>query len=697
MLTQINLFEQKFLILLSLVILSISTAVALPVSSYQTVYISSNLNSYTFINNDFLFYNSTGDSFAGVIITSLPSKGILNYDNIPVNQSNVTQGTVFTDRRKFNFIPDVTRTTSSFTFKVKDSKMVISAQSYILTIKYNTPVSRVVRTDSTAYLEYKGLPYLLYGIQLRIDDYISSPNDANYANIYQYFQKTQQAGFKEALVPMRWDWFETTDGVFNYKFIDDFIAYAKVYNLRLQFLWMGSNVCAYMYVPGYISSNNALYPKMSTSNQILDYSNVNLISKEVRAVRNLMAHLATYDTDKRVVLIQVENETDHMGPSTILWAGGQKAAAIHMMDTLGQVIHASNADMITRVNITGYTKTADDFANVKGVNIVGRDLYAAKYSDFYSGSIMCENFWNYNYTPENGAQYKNGINLVLSAFERANGYLMYELRTTGWRGSNGGADNGLYRYSASNDWIVRDGTQYCLYWSNSPTQLEVDLREIQSFNEMIYKADKRIASCPAANIIAFNLDDLQGTVNETKSFSSYTITNSSLVGGESLALDGGNGDLILLSLKDNSSFTFQSLPTTFHISIGYFDDLNNWHQTSSRTITGNNVTLNSKEVALLTSNVYPTDSASIPTVKKNSIINIHPNPNHGQFSMDLTSLDFTPKLIEVFNLDSRIIYSQNLTGNESSFDIQGLKRGMYILKLSGINTNKKFVNKLIIN
>jgi len=289
-----------------LIVLNIVIATAQPLSSYQTVYIPTKSNSYSFANSDFAFYSSTGDSFAGIIITSLPTKGTLNYNNIAVNQINISEATVFADRTKFTFVSDVNRSETSFTYKIKDIKNLVSSLLYTISLKYNTPVSRIVRTDNSKYLEYKGLPYLLYGIQLRIDDYISSPSDPNYVNIYQYFQKTQQAGFREALVPVRWDWFENADNSFNYKFIDDYITYAKTYNLRLQFLWMGSNVCAYMYTPTYISSNQTTYPRSTASIDILNYSNVNLIVKEVRAVKKLMAHLATYDTEKRVVLVQVE-------------------------------------------------------------------------------------------------------------------------------------------------------------------------------------------------------------------------------------------------------------------------------------------------------------------------------------------------------------------------------------------------------
>ena len=663
-------------------------SLAQPLSSNQTVYIPSASNNCSFANSDFDYYNSNGNSFAGVIITSLPAKGTLNYNNIAVNQNDISQSTVFSDRTKFFFVPDDNRTLTSFSFKVIDSKNAVSSLVYSVTVKYNTPVSRMVRTDNMKYLEYNGMPYLLYAIQLRVDDYASSPNDSKYGNIYQYFQKAQQAGFKDAIVPVRWDWFETSENSFNYKFIDDYLRYAKTYNLRFQCMWFGSNVCGYQYIPNYISK----YP--STSANVLDFSNENLIAKEVRAVKNLMAYLAKNDLEKRVVLVQVENEPDHMGSSTVLWAGGQKDAAIHMMDTLGQVVHASAADMITRVNLTGYTNTADDFANVKGINIVGRDVYAAKYNpDFLNNSSMFDAFWNYNHTPENGAQYRNGVNLAMSSFERANGYLMYELRTTGWRATQ--YDLGLYRKTSGNDWLERDGTQTCSYWGTN-FQQEVNMAEIKDFNEMIYKADKRIAACQASKIVAFNLDDNQGSVNETKSFSTYMVTYLSQVGGEAMAFKDVTGEIVLMALKDNSSFTFRSLPSIFHISIGYFDNLNVWHQTSSRTISGKNVTLNAKEVALLTNINYLDDTTAISELKIRETKIIYPNPNQGQFNINRNSFDFNPELMEIFSLNGQLVYSKKISEEENSFDIKFLKKGMFLLKLSGINTGNTYVDKLVI-
>jgi hypothetical protein len=671
-----------------------------PLSAHNSIYIPATSTSYSFVNNDFAFYKSNGDTFAGVIITALPAFGTLSYNGIAVNQTDVSQATAFSDRTKFIFTPDANKTATFFSFKLKDSKGLFTTLSYSISIKYNTPVSKLVRTATKNYIDYNGLPYLIYGIQLRIDDYLGgSPySDATkLANVYQYFERTSQAGFRDASVPIPWSYIETADGTFNFTLIDNYLTNANKYNLRLHFLWFGSNICGWSTVPYYISSNKTAYPVISTVYQApVVFTTAKLIEKEVRAVTTLMNYIAQKDVNKRVVLVQVENEPDHIGPTTTMWGGGQKVGGYHMLDTLGQVIHKSAADMVTRVNLAGYTTDASDFGSLKGINIVGRDSYSDALASYQTSSSYFVYPWNSNYTPENGGQYKNVINLILAGLDKGMGYINYELRTTGDRFKT--YDLGLYRGTSANDWIERDGSQTVAYTlTKTNYQTEVNLSEVKDFNALIYKADKRIAKSPDSKNAAFNLSDAQTTINEVKTFSTYTVTYTSAVGGESFALEDENGDIILMSLKNNSSFTFQSLPANLHVSIGYFDELNVWHQTSFRSITGNNVTLNAKEVALLTSTVYTTESTEVPTVNKNTTVNIYPNPNQGKFNMNFSSLDFTPKLMEVFNMNSQLVYSQGLSGRESSFDIQPLKRGLYLLILSGINTERILVNKLIIN
>jgi hypothetical protein len=670
--------------------------IVIPLSANYTIYIGAAQNSYSFVNNDFAFYEANSSTLSGIIITSLPSDGTLTYNGTPITQTNVTQETVFADRTKFSFIPSSNRVASSFSFKLKDSNNIIS-QSYIITFKYNTPISQVVKISNNNYVLYKGLPYLIYGIQLRIDDYLGSTpynEPTKIDSIYQYFQYADSAGFKDVAIPIPWSYIETADNVFNFSLVNDFIKYANTYNLRLQFLWFGSNVCGYSEVPNYISNDTINYPRISAvSGAPLDFSNSKLITKEARAIDSLMNYIAVNDVNKRVVMIQVENEPNHVGTTSITWAGGQKQAIYHLLDTLGQVIHDSPADMVTRVNLAGYTTDASDFGSLTGINIVGRDFYSNILSNFLSNSAYFGYPWNVNYTPENGAQFQNAVNLTLAAFDKGAGYMNYELRTTGWRSTQ--YDLGLYRKTANNTWIARDGTQTVAYsLTGTDFEPEVNTAEVRDFNEMIYKADKRIAASPDSLNVAFNTANVQGSVNETESFANYTINYTSPNGGVAFALKDENGDLILMSLKDSSSFSFQSLPPNLHISIGYFDDNNGWNQQSSRAINGNTVTLNAKEVALLTSYNYLDNPTSINEISNNNF-SIYPNPSKGQFFVHLPNTDLCPMLFELISINGSILYCKTLKDQQTFIDVPNLGSGIYIVKL--IWKENAYCSKVVID
>jgi hypothetical protein len=538
-------------------------------------------------------------------------------------------------------------------------------------------ISKIIRVSGKNYIEYKGLPYFNYAIQGRIDDYIGSwpCNKTIESTIYQYFQKTSEAGFRDLVIPVRWSWLETSDNVFDWSFVNILILNAEKYNLRIQLAWFGSNVCGYSSTaPNYILNNPSTYPLISTSIQWapLNLSNSNLIAKETRAVAALMAYLATYDINHRVMMFQIENEPDGKGVMTQLWAGNQKSATLNLMNKIGQTVHSSAANMVTRVNLTGWAvaKDTSDYKGLTGIDIIGRDMYQDKLSTFLSGQGYFNCSWNVNHTPENGALYSNNINLVCSALNAGNGYQYYELRTTGSRTSQ--YDLGLYRSTMGNDWVVRDGTlKVGYFFCDDPTpRAEVIGSEVTSFNQLIYKADKKIALCSALKrIVAFNTSNVAGAVNETATISPYTINYYSPTGGEALGMIDTTGEIILLSLKNGSSFTFNTIPSNYHYSVGWFDELNNWHQTRSGSFSGNSITLNAKEVALLTNRTFVNENPTFVENVSNDVVLLAQNvPN-----------PFCQTTTINFNLPSGARIA-----NINMYDIQGV-----VVKIIPINANRR--------
>lgn len=464
------------------------------------------------------------------------------------------------------------------------------------------PVSSFRQDKSNHYIEYKGMPYLVYGIQLRIDDYLGYrpyTDSIKLAGMHEYFEYTAKAGFRDAAIPVPWYWIETGENQFNFSLIDTFLYNANKYNLRLHILWFGSDVCGSSCAPLYINNQLGIYPRIvDKAGAPFVFNNSKLIAEEVNALDRLADYLSKKDANRRVLMIQIENEPNGKGVTGRAWAGGQKKDVLHLLDTLGKVIHNSQSNMITRVNLTTSDKSADEFQYLSGINMVGSDCYAEKLTDFITISGYFNYPWNFNYTPENGATYSNGINLALAAFDQGAGYLMYELRTTGTRVDS--YDFGLFRSTRKNDWIERDGSRAVTYLPGSSIRnTEIIAEKLRNFNEMIYKADKKIAECPDQRSIAFNLINSKGKINESKKLSAYMINFYSPNGGLALVLEDKNKDLILLNLKDSSVFTFDEIPLGSHTSVGWFDEHNAWHKSKSLIMTNKTLRLESKEVALI--------------------------------------------------------------------------------------------------
>ncbi|UXP31766.1 PKD domain-containing protein [Reichenbachiella agarivorans] len=98
-------------------------------------------NLTVFTNADFYFEDPDGDAFKGVVIVTLPTKGLLFYSGVVVTASDVVTATAYPNRALFRYLPKFDGNGSpfdSFTFKVKDDSndpnTELSASAYTMEI-----------------------------------------------------------------------------------------------------------------------------------------------------------------------------------------------------------------------------------------------------------------------------------------------------------------------------------------------------------------------------------------------------------------------------------------------------------------------------------------------------------------------------------------------------------------------------------
>ncbi len=370
-------------------------------------------------------------------------------------------------------------------------------------------VSEVVTKGDRTYIEHNGVPYLMYGIQMRLDwqyaDKIvlyPESNEADWDWIEENFKQVAEDGFKTVAIPVNWSYIETgklNSRVYNFNYLEKMYEYIYKYDLTVQWLWFGTNVCGTGYgtSPAYILDNPNVYSRLpkieydietvtdengnvsykvngysatDTLSSYMDFSDTDTMKAEQEALAAMMEYIAERDTENRCVMIQVNNEVDQGGDywlpkattesgATVTlddwwstkekhdkycWAFGQRDEVFAQLSTLGNIIHNSAYNCVTRVNFSdagrvglgnatdgynNYTDDYDDLLALGGIDIIGVDCYDTVWDD---STIASDNIissltkidGNLTHLAESSAAYDSSVNTALM-LEEGIGNMIY--------------------------------------------------------------------------------------------------------------------------------------------------------------------------------------------------------------------------------------------------------------------------------
>jgi hypothetical protein len=476
----------------------------------------------------------------------------------------------------------------------------------------NAKISYLRTGHGKTFVVANGQPYLMYGIQLRIDHIVwglSLTNDWTKAD--EYFALTRDVGFHTAVVPVPWSYIEPKEGSFLFSsYVDNIIKSANKYDLSLQLLWYGSDVCGFDVVPEFVKNDRARFPRTSKFDNFLDLTSANLIAAESVALASLMTHIAEIDKQSRVIMVQVENEPDGSGElvKSLKWGdpddmtskmydGGQFDAIAKLLNTLGNVVHRSPRNVVTRCNVGTSYRALELYEAIRqagsGLDIVGVDTYSddPKLTKSIINTIPANTIGNVAHQPEGDCTAPDLTGLVLSDFEEGGGFMIYDIV-------------GLYRGSESvepKDWPVRDGTVTLKYAVNGiqrqTSELKTDVFRL--FNQTVYKADKKITVAPRGRSAAFNVASSPGYWKEQRAIGKTSVTFETWSGSLAFAIVDLNEDLILLNLTASGLFTVDPQYAHSPASTGYFDQENVWREQSKKLFVGNLLNLSGGDVVRL--------------------------------------------------------------------------------------------------
>lgn len=196
---------------------------------------------------------------------------------------------------------------------VKQLFWIFGAAMWLMSCADRVEVSPLPRLESrgeAVQLLVDEEPFLILGGEL----WNSTASSPAYMEREGLWDRLQLAGLNTVLTPVYWELIEPREGCFDFSTLDYAIGEARRRDMRLILLWFGSwKNSMSCYAPGWMKQQfGEKYPLVKTKEgrtlEILSpFSEVNM-EQDKRAFTAMMEHLKRFDTDRTVIMVQVENE-----------------------------------------------------------------------------------------------------------------------------------------------------------------------------------------------------------------------------------------------------------------------------------------------------------------------------------------------------------------------------------------------------
>lgn len=130
----------------------------------------------------------------------------------------------------------------------------------------------------------------------------------------EVWPRLQKLNLNTVLVPVYWELIEPEEGSFDFELVGGLIEEARIYDLKLVFLWFGSwKNSMSSHVPAWVKLDQERFPRAKSqsgeSQEILSPFSENNLKADLNAYRHLLSYIKTVDMQEQtVILMQPENE-----------------------------------------------------------------------------------------------------------------------------------------------------------------------------------------------------------------------------------------------------------------------------------------------------------------------------------------------------------------------------------------------------
>jgi beta-galactosidase GanA len=157
--------------------------------------------------------------------------------------------------------------------------------------------------------------------QLMVDDHpflvlggeLHNSSASSLAYLDSLWPALKAAEVNTILAPVEWDQIEPVEGSFDFTVLDGMLGQARAHGTRVILLWFGAwKNSMSTYAPAWVKRDQQRFPRVRSSagvaQEILTPFGARTLAADAAAFRALLAHLRQTDTQRTVLMVQVENE-----------------------------------------------------------------------------------------------------------------------------------------------------------------------------------------------------------------------------------------------------------------------------------------------------------------------------------------------------------------------------------------------------
>ena len=440
----------------------------------------------------------------------------------------------------------------------------------------NAKVTELKTVGKKQVIHHLDTPYLFRAIHFRYDHLISAKLDkeTREKTFEDGMRLIKEAGYNTVILYLGWDRFY--DGKkYDFSEIEYQYSVAKANDLKIMWNWFGVDVCGFGGYRKWQLADMEKYPPLKDENgdiiygtgyakdkPIPDLSVQSFIDCEVEAIQQLCAWLNVYDTDRRTIGIQIENEPNNDEGGHGVWFS-QYSALANLIEQLSKAVKEGPYSMLTYVNLmtTGanmIVEGRDWKAQIKGyidlenLDITGYDYYGSTLAPDYEPIKQGDNPYVmvefgtcvWNVPGQTNYMLSNGWGLGYYHFVYYN--------------EVGKSTSGLYRFgSKENPFILREGKANLL--GAYENQRELDAPQYFEMNKSIDALSEIIAVSDPLNMVSFNYE-MKVKKNETKGVKGDFFTFKTDNGTDK---DGSTGLLIKADEKTFYTYALKEATITY--------------------------------------------------------------------------------------------------------------------------------------